>query len=185
MTNEERELPAGAEPLENEKYELFCHEYLKDLNYARAGREVGIKNRQNVTPIFTRDDVQQRIAYLSSERIERTKIDADYVLRRLVEIDQMDVLDIMDDNYSFRPIGEWPLIWRQYVSNIENLEEFEGFGEDREQIGWIKKIKWPDKIKNLELLGKHVSVGAFKDKLEVDVNVDLMSELIDEISSEE
>lgn len=28
----------------------------------------------------------------------------------------------------------------------------------------LKKIKWPDKVKNLELLGKHVSVQAFKEQ---------------------
>ncbi|NEU34872.1 terminase small subunit, partial [bacterium LRH843] len=88
-----------------------------------------------------------------NKRTEQTQIDAAYVLKRLVEIDQMDVLDIMDDKYCLKPIGEWPKIWRQYISNIENLEEFEGFGEDRTQIGWLKKIKWPDKTKNLELLG--------------------------------
>ncbi|CCK05649.1 Phage terminase small subunit [Cronobacter sakazakii 696] len=28
----------------------------------------------------------------------------------------------------------------------------------------LKKIKWPDKVKNLELLGKHISVMAFKEQ---------------------
>ncbi|ELG2996112.1 terminase small subunit, partial [Salmonella enterica subsp. enterica serovar Muenchen] len=31
----------------------------------------------------------------------------------------------------------------------------------------LKKIKWPDKVKNLELIGKHVDVNAFKKRLEV------------------
>ncbi len=30
-----------------------------------------------------------------------------------------------------------------------------------------KKIKWPDKVKNLELIGKHVDVNAFKERPEV------------------
>jgi phage terminase small subunit len=29
----------------------------------------------------------------------------------------------------------------------------------------LKKIKWPDKVKNLELLGKHVTVQAFKENI--------------------
>ena len=33
-------------------------------------------------------------------------------------------------------------------------------------VGFLKKIKWPDKVKNLELIGKHVDVQAFKDKVE-------------------
>ena len=43
----------------------------------------------------------------------------------------------------------------------------------REQIGWLKKIKWPDKIKNLELLGKHIAVNAFKEKVELSGNVNI------------
>jgi len=30
----------------------------------------------------------------------------------------------------------------------------------------LKKIKWPDKVRNLELIGKHVRVGAFKEQLD-------------------
>lgn len=37
--------------------------------------------------------------------------------------------------------------------------------EDVEHI--LKKIKWPDKVKNLELIGKHVDVNAFKERTEV------------------
>ena len=33
----------------------------------------------------------------------------------------------------------------------------------------LKKIKWPDKVKNLELLGRHVSVQAFKDNVKNEV----------------
>lgn len=156
----------GAEPLENERHELFCHEYLKTLSAQEAGKAVGFKTRQHAWDVLQRVEVEERIAYLNGQRIKRVDVDADYVLKRLVEIDQMDVLDIMDDNYAFKPIGEWPPIWRQYVSNIENIEEFDGRGDDKTQVGWLKKIKWPDKVKNLELLGKHIAVGAFKESVE-------------------
>ena len=174
---EDIELPKGSEPLEDDRRERLAQEYLKCLNIAKAGELAGYADKSTSWRAFERNEVQERVAYLSAQRLERTQVDADYVLRRLVEIDQMDVLDIMDDSYNFKPIGEWPLIWRQYVSNIENIEQFEGFGEDREQSGWLKKIKWPDKVKNLELIGKHVAVGAFKDKIEHDVS-DPLKELL-------
>ena len=96
---------------------------------------------------------------LMGEVAEEAKVDAAHVLKRLVEIDQMDVLDIMDDDGNVKPLRDWPKIWRQYISNIETISVDDG-------EGWLKKIKWPDKVKNLELIGKHVSVGAFKDKIE-------------------
>ncbi|WP_312970863.1 terminase small subunit [Acinetobacter gerneri] len=184
---EETKLPAGSEPLEDDRRERLAQEYLKCLNIAKSGELAGYADKSTSWRAWSHSEVQERIAYLSAQRLERTQIDADYVLKRLVEIDQMDVLDIMDDEYNFRPIGEWPLIWRQYVSNIENLEQFEGFGEDRTQSGWLKKIKWPDKVKNLELIGKHVSVGAFKDKVEHTgmVTVQTISDVMDEIGDDD
>ncbi|MFW2106345.1 terminase small subunit, partial [Acinetobacter guillouiae] len=117
---EDIELPKGSEPLEDDRRERLAQEYLKCLNIAKAGELAGYADKSTSWRAFERNEVQERVAYLSAQRLERTQVDADYVLRRLVEIDQMDVLDIMDDSYNFKPIGEWPLIWRQYVSNIEN-----------------------------------------------------------------
>lgn len=173
----------GAEPLKNLRHEEFCHEFLKTLSAQEAGKATGYKNRQNAWDVLQREDVQERITYLNTQRLNRIDVDADYVLKRLVEIDKMDVLDIMDDNYCLKPIGDWPKIWRQYVSNIENTEEFEGHGEDKSQTGWLKKIKWPDKVKNLELLGKHVAVGAFKEKIEHSGTIEIqsLSDLMDEL----
>lgn len=172
-----------------DKQQRFVDEYLIDLNATQAAIRAGYSEktaRSIGQRLLTNVDIQKAIEDAQSKRAEQTQIDAAYVLRRLVEIDQMDVLDIMDDKYCLKPIGEWPKIWRQYISSIENLEEFEGFGEDRTQIGWLKKIKWPDKTKNLELLGKHVSVGAFKDKVEHSGKLEIqsLSDLMDELSND-
>lgn len=113
--------------------------------------------------------IAARIAALREEVAQEAKIDATYVLKRLVEIDKMDLLDIMsDDASSFLPLAEWPKVWRQYLSAMDFSEIWTGSGDDREIAGVLKKIKWPDKTKNLELLGKHVEVQAFKDKVEVE-----------------
>ena len=144
------------------KQQRFVEEYLIDLNATQAAIRSGYSEKtakviaaQNLSKL----NVQEAIEEAQNKRQEQTQIDAAYVLKRLVEIDQMDVLDIMDDQMKIRPVNEWPKVWRQYVVNLENLELSDG-------EGCFKKIKWPDKVKNLELLGKHVSVGAFKDKIE-------------------
>lgn len=167
------------------KQQRFVEEYLIDLNgtraYIRAGYAVKDEDTAAVmsSRLLRNDKVQEAIAGAQAEREERTKIDADYVLKRLVEIDQMDVLDIMDDQMKIRPVNEWPKVWRQYVVNLENLELSDG-------EGCFKKIKWPDKVKNLELLGRHVSVGAFKDKVEHSGKLEIqsLSDLMDELSSD-
>jgi phage terminase small subunit len=114
-----------------------------------------------------RPEVIEAVDWLIIERTKRTQIDADYVLKRLVEIDQMDVIDILNDDMSMKPVSEWPAIWRQFINGFDVAEMFEGAGDQREMTGILKKIKWPDKVKNLELLGKHVSVQAFNEKKEL------------------
>lgn len=148
--------------LKDERQIKFVEEYIKSLNATDAAIKAGYSEktaRSQGSRLLTNVDIQEAIQKAKIERQERANIDADYVLKRLVEIDQMDVLDIMDDQMKILPLRDWPKIWRQYISNIENLELTDADGV-------FKKIKWPDKVKNLELLGKHVSVGAFKDKIE-------------------
>lgn len=148
------------------KQQRFVEEYLIDLNATQAAIRSGYSEKTAAVigaENLIKPNIAKAIADAEAKREERTQIDSDYVLKRLVEIDQMDVLDIMDDDGNVKPLRDWPKIWRQYISNIETISMDDG-------EGWLKKIKWPDKVKNLELLGKHVSVGAFKDKIDVTTN---------------
>lgn len=154
------------------KKRLFAKEYLVDLNATQAAIRAGYsaKTAASQGERLLRDvDVQALINAGMTARSERTQINADYVLNRLVEIDQLDVLDILRDDMSFKPLSEWPKGWRQYLVGFDIAEMFEGQGEDRSMVGLMKKIKWPDKVKNLELLGKHVAVSAFREQVEVNV----------------
>lgn len=150
--------------------EAYCQEYIKcPENQTQAAINAGYS--PNTAAKFAsqnmRDErVQKRIAELMEERNKRNRVSADYVLMRLVEIDQMDVLDILNDDGSLKPIREWPKIWRTTLSGFDLSSTIMNMNEDSiETI--LKKIKWPDKVKNLELIGKHVDVNAFKERLEV------------------
>lgn len=154
------------------KQAMFVLEYIKDmdLNGTQAAIRAGysVRTAQQIAyQLLQKTSVQEAIKDAQKLRLKRLNVDADYVLNRLVQIDQMDVIDIMNDDHSLKPISEWPPIWRQYISGLDNMEEFDGRGEDRYLIGYLRKIKWPDKVKNLELLGKHISIGAFKDRVEL------------------
>ncbi len=150
--------------------EAYCHSYIKSPeNQSQAAIDAGFSpNTAHVkASVMMRDErIQKRIAGLMEERNKRNRVSADYVLMRLVEIDQMDVLDILNDDGSLKPIREWPKIWRTTLSGFDLSSTIMSMNEDSiETI--LKKIKWPDKVKNLELIGKHVDVNAFKERLEV------------------
>ena len=162
--------------------EAYCQEYVKcPDNQTQAAINAGYS--PNTAGKFASQNmrdarIQKRIAELMEDRNKRLRVSADYVLLRLVEIDQMDVLDILNDDGGMKPIAEWPKVWRTSLSAMDiatikttqaSLQKENGEAdlsvEDVEHI--LKKVKWPDKVKNLELIGKHVDVNAFKERLEV------------------
>ncbi|MBD8181668.1 MULTISPECIES: terminase small subunit [Pantoea] len=150
-----------------DKQEMFCREYLIDLNATQAAIRAGYSEktaRASGCENLTKPDIQNRIAELKADRNEQVSVDAAYVLKRLIEIDQMDVLDILNDDGGIKSISEWPKVWRTTLSGFDINTSVTNFDETTiENI--LKKIKWPDKVKNLELLGKHVTVQAFKDNV--------------------
>lgn len=154
------------------KKKLFCHHYVISLNATQAAISAGYSARTAYSigsRLLTEAAVKECINRLKQERIEQLNIDANYVLLRLYEIDQMDVLDILNDDMSVKPVSKWPSVWRQYLSGFDLAEIFGGQSDNRDVAGVLKKIKWPDKVKNLELLGKHVNVQAFKDSVKTEV----------------
>ncbi|EJD2277150.1 terminase small subunit [Escherichia coli] len=155
--------------------EAYCQSYIQTPeNQTQAAINAGFSPNTAAVKasVMMRDErIQKRIAELMEERNKRMRVSADYVLMRLVEIDQMDVIDILNDDMSIKPVSEWPKVWRQYLTGFELADMFEGRGDEKELVGILKKIKWPDKVKNLELIGKHVDVNAFKERLDVNVNV--------------
>ncbi|EGO7966271.1 terminase small subunit [Escherichia coli] len=169
------------------KQELFAREYLKDLNGTQAAIRAGYSEKtanEQASRLLANVNVQKFVAELKSARVEQTGIDAAYVLRRLVEIDQMDVLDILLQNGELKPIKDWPKVWRTTLSGMDVVEM-----ASADSAALLKKIKWPDKVKNLELLGKHVSVQAFKEQTSTEITgadggpvryADMSEELLEE-----
>ncbi|ENJ8217110.1 TPA: terminase small subunit [Escherichia coli] len=170
-----------------DKQELFAREYLKDLNGTQAAIRAGYSEKtanEQASRLLANVNVQKFVAELKAARVEQTGIDAAYVLRRLVEIDQMDVLDILLQNGELKPIKDWPKVWRTTLSGMDVVEMVSA-----DSAALLKKIKWPDKVKNLELLGRHVSVQAFKDNVKNEITgadggpvryADMSEELLEE-----
>lgn len=151
------------------KPRLFCEHYVTDsaLNGALAARKAGYvaKNSADTAWKLLRDQrCIDYIAKLKAERSKRLQVDSDYVLQRLYDMDQMDIIDILNDDMTLKPLSTWPKVWRQALNGFELAELFEGQGDVRAMMGVLKKIKWVDRLRNLELLGKHVEVGAFAER---------------------
>lgn len=147
--------------------ERFALEYLVDLNATRAAERAGSKADDLAVAgheFLRNPKVAERIAELQASRAASTGINAAWLLNRLAEEAKADQADLYNEDGSLKPIREWPLIWRQgLVAGMEVDETYVGKGDERRVIARTKKVKISDRAKRLELIGRHIGVGAFKD----------------------
>lgn len=156
MTDKSRKSPYIT-PL-TDKAETFCVAYAHDMDMKRAEITSGYKRGQG-KELLAQPAVVMRVQELRAAKLERINADKDYVAKRLMEIDEMDVLDILDDNGEFLPVKRWPKVWRTSITSMKTRKI--GTGGD---LGIEVEVKWPDKLKNLELLGKHIDVSAWEER---------------------
>ena len=142
----------------------FCDEYLIDLNATRAYK-VAYPNckkdetaRANGSRLLTKANIQ---IYVADE------ITQDMVIKELAKIAFLDIRKLYTENGQLKNIADIDSDTAGAISQLETLEEYEGYGDDREKIGDTQKVKLLDKTKALELLGRHL--GIFNDKIDVNV----------------
>jgi phage terminase small subunit len=154
------------------KQAQFVVEYLIDLNATQAAIRAGYSKRSAdkiESQNLAKPDVAAAIETAKIARLQRTAVDSDWVLARLNAEVEADLADLFDERNDLKPVSEWPLIWRQgLVAGVEVEALFEGVGEDRVQIGYTKKLRLSERVRRIELIGKHVTVQAFREQLKVE-----------------
>lgn len=149
------------------KQRRFVEEYLLDMNATKAAIRAGYSERtanQQGPRLLENNNVRKAIDSAKTKRSEKLEVDAEWMLQRLVDEVEADLADLYTDAGDLKPIDEWPEIWRQgLVAGVEIEALFDGYGEDRKQIGYTKKIRLSDRLRRLELIGKHVRVNAFQE----------------------
>lgn len=147
------------------KQDRFVEEFLIDLNATQAAIRAGYSARSaemTGSRMMRNDKVRRAVEAAQADRSKQTEIDAAWVLTRLHDEAVADLADILDEAGVVRPVKDWPLIWRQgLVAGIDVQEDLvEGV-----KVGQTIKLKLSDRIKRIELIGKHVNVQAFREQV--------------------
>lgn len=141
------------------KQKRFVEEYLIDLNATQAAIRAGYSPdtaKSIGSENLTKPDIQARIAKAMAERSKRTGVNADRVVTELAKIAFVNASDVIDaDTATLKPDAD-----PEDTAAIQSVK-VKTFGGD----GLEREIKMADKLKALELLGKHL--GMFKDKVEL------------------
>ena len=146
-----------------EKQKRFAEEYLVDLNATqaaiRAGYSPDTANEQG-SRLLANVNIKNTVDKMIAERSRRTGINADRVIREIAKIAFVNAGEIVDLDTALL----MDKISDDDMAAIQSVK-VKTFGED----GVEREVKLADKLKALELLGKHL--GLFKDKLEFDGSV--------------
>lgn len=154
----------------SQKQKRFCEEYLIDLNATqaaiRAGYSAKTANEQS-SRLLAKANIRAYIDKALAERSKRTGINADRVIQELARIALVNPPDVIDAAEA--TIKEDAS--RDDTAAILSVKVKKIPTENGEIVE--REIKMADKIKALELLGKHL--GMFRDKLELsgDVTIDV------------
>lgn len=141
--------------------ERFCQEYIKDLNATKAAERAGSKAEkldQAGYEFLRNPEVKAEIDRLKQERSRETKIDANWLLTRLAAEAEADLSDLYDEDGRLLPVKDWPEIWRKgLVAGVKTAVSEDGVA--------IIDVKVSDRVRRLELIGKHISVQAFQENV--------------------
>jgi phage terminase small subunit len=151
------------------KQHRFAEEYLIDLNATQAAIRAGYSRHTSYSighDLLKEPEVAALVGQLMSARSKRTCVDAAWVLERLRDEVEADMADLYDETGALLPLDDWPIVWRTGLITGIETEEIEVNGV---RMGTVRKIKQSDRIKRLELIGRHVGVQAFKDVVDVSV----------------
>lgn len=133
----------------------FVLEYLKDLCGAAAARRAGYAAHtadRTASRLLGNAEIRQAIEKAMQERATRVGIDADFVLRELKQIAGLNPQRFFDKSGAFRPIHELEPDLAGTLAGIETDEVRQG----DEVRGVTRKLRFADKLRALDLLGKHL-----------------------------
>ena|SRR5271166_4912104 len=172
------------------KQKLFVQEYLKDKNGARAARAAGYSKktaRIQADQLLTKPDIARLVSAGLTKQMERAQLTGDMIIAELRKHAFAKLKDAYDEDGNLLSPHAMPEDVQSALNGIESYYEMMGHGDNKETIGQTKKIKLSDKIKALELLGKHfkifTDVSEVKGELKI-VSKERVAELMDESEKE-
>lgn len=172
----------------------FLEQLLIHGHPSKAALAVGRRSNYGKWVLETRLDVRAVWDQMRLDRSRKLGITADMVLQglweqfqRLTSMLEMDIAELYTADGAMRPVTDWPERWRMgMIEGIETKELFayskdgtqDGESKAWDKIGEVHKIKRAGSLaiekeirECLALIGKHVNVQAFQERIAVDVTV--------------
>lgn len=153
--------PGLREPL-RPLHELFCREYLLDMNatqaYLRVYKCKPESADHNGPRLIRNARIRARVGELLAARMKEADVSAERVLAELSVVAFADIRSLLDDGDRLRPIATLDESVSRAISSIEVLRErtrrIKGSEYQEVTEESVVKVKYWDKLRALELIAK-------------------------------
>ena len=160
-----------------DKQKRFCDEYLIDLNATQAAIRAGYSEKTAMEQgyqLLQKTSVQEYIQQKQAERAKRTELTQDFVIKELLAMVSVNATDYAKvvEKTGINKEG-CPVTYR----DVELMLTDELTDTQKKALAVVKKgregfeLKPYDKLKALELLGKHL--GMWTERIETDLDMNL------------
>ena len=133
------------------RQQAFVEHYVECLNASEAARRAGYSEKtagQIGDDLLKKVQIAEAIAKARQERSERTRVTADRVVRELAFVAFSDIGKVMTPDGTLKPVHEIDEETRRAIVDISDSP---------------RRVKLADKLRALDLLGRHL--GMWADKL--------------------
>lgn len=145
------------------KQQMFCKEYLIDLNATRSAIRAGYseKTASRIGPeLLGKTWISSAIQAQMDKRAAKIEITAEKVLQEIAKMAFANVQDLYDEHGILKPISELP---RDVAAAVQSVKV------NMTEACAVQEVKLWDKKGSLELLGKHLVL--FTDKVDSTVTM--------------
>jgi phage terminase small subunit len=151
----------------SKRQELFVAEYLVDQNATRAYIAAGYSPTgaaQSASRLLRNTKVAEIVSSIRGKRLDELEITSERVLAALAAIAFHDPRKFFNADGSAKQVTELDDVTAQALAGLEVSELFEDVGDQKHVYGLTKKFKLADRLRALEMLGRHLKM--FTDKVE-------------------
>ena len=152
----------------SDQREAFCQSYVICHNKTQAAKDAKYSKKTAGSQgqrLLKNVEIQKRIAELEKPIVEKLDITAERVMTELANIAFFDPAELFDEDGNMKKIHDIPPEVRRVIAGIEVEELYTGRGVSRDKVGVLKKIKFCNKNKSLELLGKTNVLALFEENI--------------------
>jgi phage terminase small subunit len=167
-----------------EKQRSFIEEYLVDLNATQAALRAGYSEKTAYSQgqrLLKNVEIQDIIQERMKERSKRTEVTSDRVVEELAKIAFSDLKDFVHWDENGVTILDSEHVDGSVLAEISETTNIQTFPNGGESERIQKKVKPHDKMKALEMLGKHL--GMFKETVQHEGKLGVT--IVDDIGEED